>query len=346
MTVFLLWRVVASLTVSFFIILALTTAGGCHSETSWPLHPETANAGPRWGVALDGYPITSDRLVQAAAETGKYPDVVVFFKAWPQQGDVPGEFPLSSLEAIHSAGAVPCLTWEPMWLGLDGREHAIPAPEILKGQYDIYLKTFASKLAQWRHPMIIRFAHEMNLSRYHWGGSLSEYGPANPERYRKMFAYVVDICRGQGADNVLWAFCPNAESVPQADWNQIAQFYPGDDVVDIFGIDGYNWGTTQTLTEHGWRSSWQSFQQIFSQPRAQLRALNSHKPLIIFETASVTAGGSQEQWLEQALKKAHEWNLSALIWFQALKENDWRIQPAAKRLLENLEKNIPSKSGD
>jgi mannan endo-1,4-beta-mannosidase len=346
MTVFLLWRVVPSLTASFFVILILTTAGGCHGETSWPLHPETANAGPRWGVALDGYPITSDRLVQAAAETGQHPDVVVFFMAWPQQGDVPGEFPLSTLEAIHSAGALPCLTWEPMWLGPDGREHVIPASDILAGHYDVYLKTFAGELARWGYPLIIRFAHEMNLSRYHWGGSLSDYGPASPERYRQMFAYVVDICRGQGADNILWAFCPNAESVPQADWNQIAGFYPGDDVVDIFGIDGYNWGTTQTLAEHGWRSRWQSFQQIFSQPRAQLRALNPHKPLIIFETASVTAGGSQEQWLDHALKTAREWNISALIWFQALKENDWRIQPAARRLLENSEKNNSPKSGE
>ncbi|MEA2060927.1 MAG: hypothetical protein U9P10_10560, partial [Thermodesulfobacteriota bacterium] len=36
-----------------------------------------------------------------------------------------------------------------------------------------------------------RFAHEMNIYQYAWGGKPSEYGPDSPRRYREMFRCVV-----------------------------------------------------------------------------------------------------------------------------------------------------------
>ena len=58
----------------------------------------------------------------------------------------------------------------------------------------------------WGKPVIIRFAHEMNLNEYHWGTLEAEYGQKSPEIYIKMFRYVVQFFKDEKVDNVLWAF--------------------------------------------------------------------------------------------------------------------------------------------
>jgi len=286
-----------------------------------------------WGVALEGYPLTSERLRAVNQEIGIPSDRVVFFMLWPEQGNLPGAFPQETLNAIHAEGALPCLTWEPMVLK-DGHEVAIPARAILDGAYDTFIKAFAKEAAQWKKPLLIRFAHEMNLSRYHWGGTLEEYGPKTPELYRQMFRHVVALFDQQKAHNVLWAFCPNAESVPRAEWNTISAYYPGDDVVDCLGLDGYNWGTTQTLEKHGWNSRWQTFGEIFCHPAFEITRLAPDKPLIIFETASVAQNGRQPAWLSNALETAEPFEIKGITWFHANKENDWRLQPESARALQ------------
>ena len=203
-----------------------------------------------WGAAFQGHPITPAILDCQRAESGLKPGIVLFFLQWPAPG-AKGEFPRESLMNIHQAEAVSCLTWEPMYHDEKGKETAVSHEQILGGAYDPYLRAFARAAQQWGRPFIIRFAHEMNLIRYHWGSTRKDYGPASPGIYGKIFRYVVEIFRQEGANNVVWAFCPNAESQPHprwdgAKWNRASDFYPGDAYVDLLGMDGYNWGTTQT----------------------------------------------------------------------------------------------------
>ncbi len=278
----------------------------------------------RWGVALEGFPIEPERLESVRRDLGVNPQIVAFFLAWPDDGSTTGCFPLSTLAAISDSGAMPCLTWEPMFVK-DGVETAIPAEVLLSGRHDLFLADFAAYAARWGRPFIIRFAHEMNLARYHWGGEASEYGPDSPLLYRQMFRYVVGRFREAGATNVLWAFCPNAESVPNADWNRIAAYYPGDDVVDYLGMDGYDWGNSRSTQKHGWESQRRSFRQIFGQTRDELRRINSEKPLFVFETATVGDPEHQRMWLAEAMKACADWQIAGLVWFHASKENDWRL---------------------
>ena len=291
--------------------------------------PAVAAAPPFWGFALDGYPVTAGRLADLEAKAGLQAQVVVFFLQWPAPGEA-GSFPAESLEAIWSRGAVPCLTWEPMYYR-EGREVAIPAEEILGGRYDDHLHAFAESARRWGRPLLIRFAHEMNLKRYHWGTDREAYGPRSPELYRRMFRYVTELFRRDKAGNVRWVFCPNAESVPdrshdpEAAWNCPEAYYPGDDAVDVLGMDGYNWGSTKTKEKDGWESRQQSFREIFSTLYRRLRRLAPTKPILVFETASVNVGGDRTMWLREALTAAAEWDLSGICWFQAEKETDWRI---------------------
>ncbi|MBK1646420.1 hypothetical protein CKO25_17565 [Thiocapsa imhoffii] len=213
-----------------------------------------------FGVALDGDRITEQRLSLVRDATGLMPSLVVVFQQWPgPETPDAGRFPFTSVQSIAQADALACVTWEPMFVS-GGAEQAVAADAILGGDYDKYLRTWARAARDSGQPVLVRFAHEMNLARYHWGSDAQGYGPETPARYRAMFRYVVERFREEGADNVLFVFCPNAESVPHplwdgAIWNTASAYYPGDDVVDLLGFDGYNWGTTQTLAEHGRRDN-------------------------------------------------------------------------------------------
>lgn len=297
-----------------------------------------------FGVALDGYPISNEHLRGIEKAIGVSPGIVSFFLQWPSipnQGY--GCFPRESLDAIWHAGAIPCLTWEPMYHS-EGREVMVTYQDIINGAYDPYLMEFAKQSASWKRPFMIRFAHEMNIERYHWGTKKERYGPESPHIYSRMFRYVVTIFQKAGAQNVLWVFCPNSESVPNASydpgasWNRIEDYYPGDKYVDVLGIDGYNWGTTQTRAKNGWDSQWKEFAAIFRPAWEKLRQLAPDKPIFVFETASVCQGGDKVLWIKNAFKAARAWKLNGLVWFQVKKEYDWRINSegavAYKEILE------------
>jgi mannan endo-1,4-beta-mannosidase len=283
-----------------------------------------------WGVALEGMP-DARSLELARAQTGIRPRLVSFFLMWPAPGQK-GEFPHATLEAIHQAGATPVITWEPMFLDVKGKEQTIPRQQISRGEYDAYLGGFAKACRDWGKPLIMRFAHEMNLARYHWGGEAKDYGPDSPRIYQEMFRYVVRSFKREGAGNVLFVFCPNAESNPHptwhgADWNRASAYYPGHDYVDVLGMDGYNWGLSQTKAKQGWDSRWQRFEQIFGPLRDELTRLAPGKPLLVFETSSARMGGQRVKWVKEALAVMHKWQVQAVVWFQVKKEVDWRLMP-------------------
>ncbi len=294
---------------------------------------------PFFGLALDGHPLTESRLEEVECEIGLKPDLVLFFLQWPAPGDIlAGAFPEESLDAIWQRGTVPCLTWEPMYFE-DGNEKAVHGSLILDGVYDPYIVSFAERARVWGRPFIIRFAHEMNLGRYHWGTTKEDYGPESPMIYQDIFRYVVDTFNRVGAHNVLWAFCPNAESVPnplhdpEASWNSAKNYYPGDEYVDILGMDGYNWGSSQTMEKNGWDSHWKGFREIFGNIYCELRRTNSQKPVFVFETSTVHEGGDREKWIKEAAEALRAWRIKGVVWFHVDKEQDWRLQAKETRLL-------------
>jgi hypothetical protein len=304
--------------------------------------PDCGSGNLFFGVALDGLPITGERMKTVKEDLGASLGIVVFFLQWPpitlQECQY---FPRESLDVIWNEGAIPCLTWEPMYY-TDGREIMVPYQAILNGAYDPYLLRFAKQAASWKRPLMIRFAHEMNIERYHWGTKKSCYGPESPHIYRCMFRYVVGMFQKAGAQNVLWVFCPNSESVPNASydpaasWNRIECYYPGDKYVEILGIDGYNWGTTQTKAKNGWDSQWKEFARIFHPAWKKLRQLAPDKSIFVFETASVNQGGDKVLWLRNAFETARAWKLTGLVWFQVEKEYDWRINREERVSLKDM----------
>lgn len=311
-------------------LCVLAVSVSCSAEPGGA-HPRAA----RLGVALDGRPISAERLDALAAGLGARPAMVVVFEQWPESGagDLSGL--AASLAAIRASGAAPVVTWEPMYYRADGAEIIIPAAEILDGRRDAHIDAFARLLAAQPGEALVRLMHEPNLARYHWGVGKNEYDARAPGVYREVWRRVVARVRAtagpEAAPRVRFAFCPNAESVPGPGnspahgWNTISAYWPGDEWVDVVGVDGYNWGDTQTPERHGWRSSWRSLADVLGPARAELRSLAPGKPFHVFETASAPTGGDKAAWLRDAAATARAWDAAALCWFEADKEIDWRL---------------------
>src|SRR5919201_465436 len=112
--------------------------------------------------------------------------------------------------------------------------------------------------------------------------------PNGPSKFIAAWQRIRRIFDAAGAQNAVWVWCPNATNNPDVSWNSWRNYYPGDKFVDWVGLDGYNWGTTQS-----W-SRWQSFADIV---RPIYRDYGRKKPIMIAETASAETGGDKAAWI-------------------------------------------------
>lgn len=283
---------------------------------------------PLWGFSVEGFPISKVDLDKLEQETAMKAQIIQFYLQWPSQDSEEFLSITSTLNAISDRNALPSMTWEPMIIS-ENRETAIPYQHILNGNYDAYLGFIADEIKKWHKPLIIRFAQEMNLERYHWGTIKEQFNDQSPKIYIHLFRYLVMFFRNRGVQNVLWAFCPNVDSIPNTTWNQPKNYYPGDGYVDILGMDGYNWAITPEIAQEKqltWARPWQSFEQLFYKLHQELQDIAPGLPIAVFETSTANREGEDKQvWLKEAIKTAQEWNLWGVIWFQINKEEDWRI---------------------
>jgi hypothetical protein len=246
---------------------------------------------------------------------------------------------------IHRRGALEFLSFDPTVESGD-----LDSCEVLSGDYDSIVVTFAQHIKSWGKPLILSTAGEMNGNWAGWSGTYnfgsdcvthtqvsnlySHYGCTDaeriecadgPERYRDMYRHIYDIFASQGVTNVTWAWVVNHKSIPDKEWNHFANYYPGDDYVDIISVDGYNWGNdgpSGCPVDAGW----ETFDQVFS---AALTSLSSTpfptKPLIIGEFASVegTDPMSKAHWISDAYSRIKtDWpQIKAAIWFNLSQED-------------------------
>ena len=192
--------------------------------------------------------------------------------------------------------------------------------EISLGSYDANIALWATHVKQYLdlgggRTVIVAPLQEMNHDGTPWG--------CDPGSYKSAYRKFVDTFRAMGMDEtkVRWAFAPNNWTSPGC--GAIADYYPGDDYVDVIGISAYNWGTCVG-------SRWESPSQIYGPALNELRStVNAFKPYVIAQTAaprSSNCGGDQDQWVSNAFKYlSGDPNVVGLIWFNFDKETDWRI---------------------
>jgi hypothetical protein len=153
------------------------------------------------------------------------------FHAWSLMDD-----PTALLVADRRLGTVPVITWEP-WkpppLGTadqGARQLRYANEAIAEGRWDSYLLRWARALRDFKRPIVLRVAHEMQGSWYPWS-----YDPvAFREAWRRMWR----LFRRHGVGNVVWLWSVNAD-VGRDDARllaAVAPYWPGSRYVDAVAI--------------------------------------------------------------------------------------------------------------
>jgi c-di-GMP-binding flagellar brake protein YcgR len=241
---------------------------------------------------------------------------VVVFHDWSEG------FPDLDAREARARGKVLQVTWEPWHFG---NPNAVRLADIAAGKHDAYIDKWAAGARAFGGELWIRWGHEFNGNWYPW--SMSANG-ANPQLWLKAYKHIRDRFQKAGASNVRWIWCINAQSVPNVGWNDPLKAYPGDNLVDVIAIDGYNFGTSLPY------GKWQSFQDLFGVPYQRVAKLAPNKPIWIAETACSTSGGDKAAWIRQmdiSLRRDFP-RIESVTWFEAEKEADWRMVSSSQSL--------------
>ena len=150
----------------------------------------------------------------------------------------------------YSHGGVTTLSWHlrnPLTGGdsWDVKDKGVVA-SILEGgsKHELYIE-YLSKLVSFlktlqtpygvKVPVIFRPYHEHSGSWFWWGQDL-----CTTQQYKDLWKMTVDYIRSNGIVNVLYAYSPGIES--DGDEKKYLERYPGDDIIDIMGLDCYCFG--------------------------------------------------------------------------------------------------------
>ena len=253
----------------------------------------------------------NDYIAEFEEATGRKLAVVMWYTNFTQ------DFPRSDCDNVSARNGIPCITWEP-WKGLVP-DSAYCLQNIIDGDFDTYITTWAQGAKAFSKPLFLRFAHEMNGNWYPWDGAHNGSAEGAAE-YISAWKHVHDIFDANGTNNVTWVWNVNATSSPDETWNSVENYYPGDAYVDWIGIDGYNWGSSSS-------SVWRDFGSIFSSVYTVIKARYPTKPIMIGEFACAPDGGDKAVWITDAFSKIKSSYSSVKVynWFNITKEREWEV---------------------
>lgn len=87
-------------------------------------------------------------------------------------------------------------------------------------------------------PLIFRPWHENNGGWFWWGAT-----HCTPEEYHALWNLTQDYINATLASSIVWAYSPNLDGSLTEE--KFLVRYPGDDRIDLIGLDAYQWGTKE-----------------------------------------------------------------------------------------------------
>ncbi|MEO5912995.1 MAG: autotransporter-associated beta strand repeat-containing protein [Luteolibacter sp.] len=248
--------------------------------------------------------------------SGKGLSIINFFRNWDDSNGSIG-FPTSTMSGLRNHGSIPLITWQPEGASPDS---TYKLSNIINGNFDAYIKSWALSAKAWGHPFFLRFAHEMSGNWYPWSPGVNGN---TSSQYIAMWRHVHDIFTRNGVTNITWVWCPNtiySGSTP------IPPLYPGDNYVDWTSTDVYNRIT----------NNWGNFSVRGGPTLDQLISIAPGKPIMIAETGCHTdetgapASNSKAKWYRTAMMDYLKYSMpriKAWVYFNGNNPdgNDWRI---------------------
>jgi len=244
--------------------------------------------------------------------------IVSFYKPFSVDGkNIPNIFPaLNDLNKLTASGYTPMVTLESHFAKTT--DTAIIQPNLYsinEGHLDYYFSDWARRLKNVKGDVYLRILHEFNGDWYPWCIANND---KNPKLFIQAFQHIRQIFWKEKADNVKFIWCPNSMSTPQASWNNFMDAYPGDEYVDVVGLDVFN-GAGQTGIP-----AWHSFRHEVMDAYFLVVEKIPNKMLIICETSSRERYQNEKgflsdkaEWIKQMAEalKTDLSKIKAVVWF-------------------------------
>lgn len=235
------------------------------------------------GLYVPDAPASYAGVDQFARAIGRQPNLVSYYNPWLK----PFQAGFARSAADH--GAVTLVQMDPT---------NVPLANIAAGQYDAYLRAYATAVKNFGGHVILSFGHEMNGYWYSWGNLRT-----SPRVFVAAWRHVVTLFRAAGAGNVTWLWTVNVtEGTTQIpNIPNPAPWWPGNNYVNWVGIDGY------------YRSPAAAFAQVFGPTIVDVRAL-TRDPIFISETGAEPAVGQQAK-IADLFAGVRAYGLLGFLWF-------------------------------
>jgi beta-mannanase len=203
----------------------------------------------------------------------------------------------------------------------DGGEHLFK--DIISGKFRTEINRVCSELADFDGSVLVRWGHEMEdpTGRYPWARK-------DNEGFKSAFRHFVGSCKSV-AQNVSFVWSPKGEK-------NLADYYPGDDVVDLVGVS--LWGLEKM--DEKYYGGWRDFSSTFTEKYDRVAQFG--KPVIIAELGVSGKSDYRENWFsnlfETVSSSEHFRQLRAIVYFNdkephywplGLGSPDWRLPGAS-----------------
>lgn len=187
--------------------------------------------------------------------------------------------------------------------------------DIVSGKYDEYIRLFSDYAENSSREIMIAPLYEMNGDWYSWGGSV---GDNTPDLIKDTWRHIYS--KFGFVPNVKFAWTPNITSKPDVLGNSVEVYYPGDEYVDVIGVDGFNFNIPGL-----------SFEAIFDDGLKRLSKYD--KDIYILSMATPESPG-KAQWIDDFSKALPKYSkVKGFVWFNEEKEFDWRVNSSQESLM-------------
>jgi beta-mannanase len=318
-------------------LAAALVATGCREQLTHPAPGSFASPGasgylvvPKQSAYTGAYidfgetedNVTLEQIEAFEEAVGKHQALIASSSYWGEQ-----TFPLHNLEIITSHNAMPLIYWSP-WdrpyvqgRGLD----RFSLEAIVAGKWDAYIDSWTAQAKTFGRPIFVSWGPEMNGTWFPWSGyfygggkELSKGVYAGPDLYKKAYRYIVDRVRATGAKNIIWVYHVQAYSYPLDVWNELKEYYPGDDYVDWLAMSAYG----KQFRPNRWVSASDAMTYAYD----DLCSINSNKPIMLAEwgVGEFPKSGDKAQWITEAFQimKTRFPRLKAAVFWSERWEND------------------------
>lgn len=265
-----------------------------------------------------------EKLVEFQKLIKKNVSIAHYYRGWES---------LSDPKLIQEFATLRSHGWEPM-LNVNPYYYSECPPTelplyqaIAQGKCDAFLHKAGKNLSKVNQPFFLLFAWEMNNKDLEWS---IPYSGGTPSDFVAAWRHIHTIFKEEHANNVVWVFCPNVPDVSDLSYQSL---YPGDNFVDWVGLDGYNWGTTQS-----W-SQWASFSGVFTSSYNTITKIAPTKPVMIAEVNTTDQGGDKAAWYTQTFTQEIPNNfpkIDAVVIFNEDKSKEesvnWKVDVTSQTL--------------